>query len=137
MSAAKFVEGFSSNLANQWVGSLFTPAFVFWLGGGLAGLQRVGWECVAELLRELPEPLPIGLGVLALLVVSASGFVVRQFELSVLRLLEGYWPRLCRPLSRYCVKRHKRRWKALDRQWQDFNRRGLKSLAPEERHDYI
>lgn len=90
MSAAKFVEGFSSNLANQWVGSLFTPAFVFWLGGGLAGLQRVGWERVAELLRELPEPLPIGLGVLALLVVSSSGFVARQFEFSVLRLLEGY-----------------------------------------------
>ena len=137
MSNAKFVEGLSSNLANRWVGSLFTPAFVFWLGGGLAGLQQVGWKCVAEFFSELPEPLPIGIGVLALLVVSASGFVARQFEFAVLRLLEGYWPRWCRPLSKWLVKRQRQKWKAIDRQWQDFNRRGLQTLTPEERHDYI
>ncbi|MEN8444177.1 MAG: hypothetical protein ABG776_04090 [Cyanobacteria bacterium J06555_13] len=137
MSNAKFVEGFSSNLANRWIGTLFTPAFVFWLGGGLAVLQQVGWTCVAQFFTTLPEPLPIGLGVLALLVVSASGFVAQQFEFSVLRLLEGYWPRWCRPLSRRLVKRQKKKLKAIDRQWQDLNRKGLQVLTPEELQDYI
>lgn len=137
MSSAKFVEGFSSNLANRWVGTLFTPAFVFWLGGGLAGLQQAGWKSVAAFFSKLPEPLPIGLGVLALLVVSASGFVAQQFEFAVLRLLEGYWPRWCRPLTRRLVKRQRRKWKVIDKRWQDFNRRGVKTLTPEERHDYI
>ncbi|PZO09340.1 MAG: hypothetical protein DCF25_21830 [Leptolyngbya foveolarum] len=137
MSNAKFVEGFSSNLANRWVSTLFTPAFVFWLGGGLAGLQQIGWKRIAQFFSTLPEPLPIGLGVLALLVVSASGFMAQQFEFPVLRLLEGYWPRWCRPLSKRLVKQQKRKWKEIDKQWQDFNRKGLKSLTPEERQDYI
>ena len=109
MSSAKFVDGFSGKLAERWVGSLFTPAFVFWLGGGVAYVQKVGWACVEEFFRELPEPLLIGLGVLALLLVSASGFVVQQFEFSVLRLLEGYWPRWCRALSKWLVKRQRRK----------------------------
>ncbi|MEL6816116.1 MAG: hypothetical protein AAFP03_15120 [Cyanobacteria bacterium J06598_3] len=137
MSNKKFTEGFSSNLANRWIGTLFTPAFVFWLGGGLALLQQVGWKCVEQFFTALPEPLPIGLGALALLVVSASGFVAQQFEFSVLRLLEGYWPRWCRPLSRRLVQRQRRKWKAIDQQWQDFNRKGMKVLTSEERQEYI
>ncbi len=137
MSNAKFVEGFSGSLANHWVSTLFTPAFVFWLGGGLAALERFGWKAFVDLFGTLPEPLPIGLSVLALLLVVASGFVAQQFEFSVLRLLEGYWPSWCRPLTRRLVKRQKRRFIAIDKQLQDFNRRGVNMLNPEERHDYI
>jgi hypothetical protein len=137
MTSAKFLEGFSGGLADRWLGTLFTPAFVFWLGGGLAALQKFSWQAFEDFFTNLPEPLPIGLGVLALLVVAASGFVAQQFEFTVIRLLEGYWPRWCRPLSRYLVKRQKQRYKQLDQQWQDFNLRGLATLTPEERQDYI
>ena len=137
MSNAKFVEGFSGKLADRWVGSLFTPAFVFWLGGGLAYVQKVGWQCVVAFFAGLPEPLPIGLGVLALLVVSASGFVVQQFEFSVLRLLKGYWPRWCRPLIKRLARRQKRRWMMLDKRWQAFNYEGLGALTSEERQAYV
>jgi hypothetical protein len=137
MTSAKFLEGFSGKLADRWVGTLFTPAFVFWLGGGVAALQKIGWQAFEDFFANLPEPLPIGLGVLALLVVAASGFVAQQFEFTVIRLLEGYWPSWCRPLSRYLVKRQRRRFKQLDQQWQDFNRRGLATLTPEERQEYI
>lgn len=137
MSNAKFVEGFSSTLANRWIGTLFTPAFVFWLGGGLAITQQVGWKRVLDFFTALVEPIPIGLGVLALLVVSASGFVAQQFEFAVLRFLEGYWPRWCRFLSRALIKLQKRKLKAIDRKWQNFNRKGLQVLTPEERQDYI
>ncbi|MEO0376354.1 MAG: hypothetical protein AAF329_17380 [Cyanobacteria bacterium P01_A01_bin.17] len=137
MGSAKFLEGVSGKLADLWVGTLFTPAFVFWLGGGLAALQRFGWQAFEDFFTNLPKPMPIGLGVLALLVVAASGFVAQQFEFTVIRLLEGYWPIWCRPLSRNLVKRQKRRFKQLDQKWQDFNRRGLATLTPEERQEYI
>ncbi|WOD39901.1 hypothetical protein [Nodosilinea sp. E11] len=137
MTSAKFLEGFSGGLADRWLGALFTPAFVFWLGGGLTALQKFGWQAFEDFFINLPEPLPVGLGVLALLVVAASGFVAQQFEFTVIRLLEGYWPSWCRPLSRYLVKRQQRRFKQLDQQWQDFNRRGLATLTPEERQEYI
>ncbi|MEM9148863.1 MAG: hypothetical protein AAGB19_00105 [Cyanobacteria bacterium P01_F01_bin.3] len=137
MTSAKFLEGFSGGLADRWLGTLFTPAFVFWLGGGLATLQRFGWQAFEDFFTNLPEPMPIGLGVLALLVVAASGFVAQQFEFTVIRLLEGYWPSWCRPLSRYLIQRQKRRFKQLDQQWQNFNRRGLATLTPEERQEYI
>ncbi|MEO0885202.1 MAG: hypothetical protein AAFY54_04620 [Cyanobacteria bacterium J06648_10] len=137
MSNQKFVDGFSGKLASRWVGTLFTPAFVFWLGGGLAWLQRVGWKRVLDFFTALPEPLPVGLGVLALLVVSTSGFVAQQFEFSVLRLLEGYWPDWCQLLTKRLVKRQRRQLKAIDKPLQDFNRQGLQTLTPEEQHDYI
>lgn len=137
MSNDKFVEGFSSNLASRWVGTLFTPAFVFWLGGGLAWLQQVGWKRVLDLFTALPEPLPVGLGMLALLVVSASGSMAQQLDFAVLRLLEGYWPRWCRPLTKRLVRRQWRQWKKIDQQLQDFNRRGLKKLTLAEWNNYI
>lgn len=137
MTSAKLLEGFSGGLADRWLGTLFTPAFVFWLGGGLAALQKIDWQAFEAFFSSLPEPLPIGLGVLVLLVVAASGFVAQQFEFTVIRLLEGYWPTWCRPLSRYLVKRQKRRFKQLEQQWQDFNQRGLATMTPEERQEYI
>ncbi|MEH1778505.1 MAG: hypothetical protein V7K67_24855 [Nostoc sp.] len=42
--SAKILESFGSKLAEQWVATLLTPAFVFWAGGAAAGLQRFGWK---------------------------------------------------------------------------------------------
>jgi hypothetical protein len=138
MTSAKFLEGVSGGLADRWVGTLFTPAFVFWLGGGLAALQKVGWQAFEDFFTNLPEPLPIGLAVLALLVVAASGFVAQQFEFTVIRLLEGYWPGWCLPaVQRRLVRRQTRRFKAIDERLQAFNRRGLATLIPEEKQAYI
>lgn len=138
MTSAKFLEGVSGKLADHWVGTLFTPAFVFWLGGGLAALQKYGWQAFEDFFTNLPEPLPISLAVLALLVVAASGFVAQQFEFTVIRLMEGYWPRWCLPaLQRRLVRRQMRRFKAIDERWQAFNRRGLATLTSEEKQAYI
>ena len=59
MASAKFVEGVSGKLADRWVAALFTPAFIFWLGGGLAALQRFGStrniQDVSTAVREVCE----------------------------------------------------------------------------------
>jgi hypothetical protein len=137
MASAKFLEGFSGNLADEWIKTLFTPAFVFWLGGGLAALQRWGWDAAVVEFQKLREPLPLVLGILVLLTVAASGFVVQQFDFTVLRLLEGYWPGWLTPLAGWLVKGQRRRFKRLDQQLQTLNRQGLATLTPQEREAYI
>jgi hypothetical protein len=137
MASAKFLEGFSGNLADEWIKTLFTPAFVFWLGGGLAALQRWGWDAAVVEFQKLQEPLPLVLGVLVLLTVAASGFVVQQFDFTVLRLLEGYWPGWLNPLAGWLVKGQRRRFKRIDQQLQTLNRQGLATLTPQEREAYI
>jgi hypothetical protein len=137
MASAKFLEGFSGNLADEWIKTLFTPAFVFWLGGGLAALQRWGWDAAVVEFQKLQEPLPLVLGVLVLLTVAASGFVVQQFDFTVLRLLEGYWPGWLTPLAGWLVKGQRRRFKRIDQQLQTLNRQGLATLTPQEREAYI
>jgi hypothetical protein len=137
MASAKFLEGFSGNLADEWIKTLFTPAFVFWLGGGLAALQRWGWDAAVVEFQKLQEPLPLVLGILVLLTVAASGFVVQQFDFTVLRLLEGYWPGWLNPLAGWLVKGQRRRFKRIDQQLQTLNRQGLATLTPQEREAYI
>ena len=137
MASAKFLEGFSGNLADEWIKTLFTPAFVFWLGGGLAALQRHGWAAAVAEFQKLQEPLPLVLGILVLLTVAASGFVVQQFDFTVLRLLEGYWPGWLNPLANWLVQGQRRRFKRLDQQLQALNRQGLATLTPQEREAYI
>jgi hypothetical protein len=137
MASAKFLEGFSGNLADEWIKTLFTPAFVFWLGGGLAALQRWGWDAAVVEFQKLQEPLPLVLGILVLLTVAASGFVVQQFDFTVLRLLEGYWPGWLTPLAGWLVKGQRRRFKRIDQQLQTLNRQGLATLTPQEREAYI
>lgn len=137
MTKAQLLAGVTGGVADRWVQTLFTPAFVFWLGGGLAAVQRYGWQPVADRLVNLPEPLLLAVAILALLIVAASGFVAQQFELAVIKLLEGYWPGWCRPVSRWLIKRQRQKFKQLDQQWQAFNQQGLATLTSEERQDYI
>lgn len=137
MSSVRLLEGFSGKLADRWSTALFTQAFVFWLGGGLAALQRFGWDVFVDFYKKLPEPLPIGVALLALLVITASGFIVQQFEFTTLQLLEGYWPSWCRSLQKYLIRRQRQRFNQIDQQYQMFNRQGLTKLTSEEHQAYI
>lgn len=91
MKAAKFLEGFSGKLGEQWIASLMTPAFLFWLGGLLAASDRLGWQTLQNRFNRLnlSEPEEIALLVFALIAVAVSGVVVEQFNFGMLRLLEG------------------------------------------------
>lgn len=129
--------GYRRDVSSHWVQTLFAPAFIFWLGGGLATVQRYGWQEFIDVFLNLTGPLLLVVSALALLIVAVSGIVVQQFEFAVLRLLEGYWPNWCHPLSRWLIKRQRRRFQQIGQRWQDFNRRGLVTLTSEERQDYI
>ncbi len=116
MPTAKFIEGVGGTLASSWGSLILTPAFGFWLGGGLAAVQRWGWSDLVAGLRQWPEPLLLGVAIAALLGVVGSGIVIQQFDLATLRLLEGYWPRWCRPITAWFLGRQRQQLKQLDRQ---------------------
>jgi hypothetical protein len=123
---AKVLEGFSGKLAEQWVATLLTPAFVFWASGLAIYTHRIGWDNLTKWYSQYPEPLQVGILVISLCLVAASAFVAQRFDTEVLRALEGYWyPRIrlvLQPLIKY--QRHrkskiKKRFNNLDRTLND------------------
>ncbi|MEM8639748.1 MAG: hypothetical protein AAGG51_13165 [Cyanobacteria bacterium P01_G01_bin.54] len=136
MPNAKFLEGVSGGLANQWVANLLTPAFVFWAGGLVAILQHVGLETFFKFLNDLSEPQQIGLLIFALLIVSLSSFVMQRFDFTVLRWLEGYWPAWLRPLRRRLVARQLKQKQRAESRWnQLYGKREEQGLNAEETED--
>lgn len=123
----KLLEGVSSKLADQWVATLLTPAFVFWAGGLLAYIDRHGFTPIETWFQQFSDPMQLGLIAIALCTVAASAFVAQRFDTAVLRGLEGYWYPGLRPLSRPLVH------------WQKARRRRivqtLKRLHPKLQND--
>ncbi|BAY23264.1 hypothetical protein NIES2100_30280 [Calothrix sp. NIES-2100] len=133
--SAKFLESFGSKLAEQWVATLLTPAFVFWAGGTAAGLQRFGWKRASTWFSQQSEPLQIAILVGVFCLIVASGFVVQRFDLPVLRFLEGYWHPWLRPLRRWLIAREAKRSQRISDRWQTLQR--LNSLTAEQRDELI
>jgi hypothetical protein len=100
----KFAEGLSEELDKNWMTAVLTPAFVFWAGGLAAWGQKHGWGQFFEWFNGKTPLLQGELLVGGLLVVAASGAIVEQFDLTVLHVLEGYWPAWLRPLRRGLVR---------------------------------
>src|SRR6478672_2245078 len=105
---AKFAEGIGGKLAKQWVATLLTPAFAFWAGGLAAWTSQHGWVALKTQLILLLQSLQIALFIGALLVVSASAFIIQRFDLPALRYLEGYWSQWF-PLRWLLLHRQKRK----------------------------
>jgi hypothetical protein len=118
---AKVLEGFSGKLAEQWVATLLTPAFVFWAGGLALYTQHIGWDTLTKWYTQYPEPLQIAILVTSLCLVAASAFIAQRFDTEVLRALEGYWypgiRRLLQPLINYQIHRRSK----LEECWSDQN----------------
>lgn len=104
---AKVMESFGGKLAEQWVATLLTPAFIFWLGGFFTALQRLGWPSLIRQYTAYPEPLQIAILVGAFCGVVASGFAVQRFDTAIIRFLEGYWHPWLRPIRQLCIAHHR------------------------------
>jgi hypothetical protein len=126
---AKVLEGLSGKLAEQWVATLLTPAFVFWAGGLAAYTQRIGWDNLTKWYSQYPEPLQIGILVTSLCLVAASAFVAQRFDTEVLRALEGYWypglRRLLKPFVKYQIHRRAK----LENCWEPLNTKLINNTA--------
>ena len=96
----KFLAGFGAKVAGGWADALATPAFLFWVGGLVASTLRHGLWWL-----ELEESEQIALAAAGLVAVLMSAAVVRRFDLATLRILEGYWPRALKGLTRWLTRR--------------------------------
>lgn len=135
--SAKFLESFGSKLAEQWVATLLTPAFVFWAGGAAAGLQRFGWKPSSTWLNQQPEPIQIALLVGGFCLIASSAFVVQRFDLLVLRFLEGYWHPWLRPLRRWLIAKEVKRSQQISDRWQKLDRLDPTQRTAEQRDEFV
>ncbi len=105
--ATTFITSLGSKLAESWIASLLTPAFVFWVGGVAAWVHQLNDQQRTEWINwliNLSDVWTIALLVGILLVVVSSGLMIQRLDFQVLRFLEGYWPRWLRPLWFWLVK---------------------------------
>ena len=135
----KFLESLSSKLAEKWLTTILTPAFIFWGGGLGAWIYRHDWLSVETWFSQQSQTAQITLLIIALLTIITSALIVQYCELAVLRMLEGYWFRWLRKL-RYCfiIIQQKRKYK-LDRQFQSLIARTedkKQPPTPEEIEEY-
>lgn len=89
----KVWEKIGEGLAERWLLTIFTPAFVFWAGGAIAYVQEYGLD---PLMQKWLGITVIEKGALLLGAVggiSVSAALIQMIQDPVLRLLEGYWPR--------------------------------------------
>jgi hypothetical protein len=88
---SKILDSFGSKIGEQWVANLLTPAFAFWLGGGLAIIQCFGWQQLLKTFTDYPQIVQGAIGVLGFCTLAFSAFVAQRLDLTILRFLEGYW----------------------------------------------
>lgn len=93
----KFFETLGGKLAERSSAALFAPTVLFWAGGLTAWVIDEGsWGASGQRILDWFDALSgaeqMLLAIGALLVLAASGVVVDQVTLPVLRALEGYWP---------------------------------------------
>ncbi|MGB5713665.1 MAG: hypothetical protein WBM44_22480 [Waterburya sp.] len=116
----KFLESLGNKLAERWLSTILTPAFIFWAGGIGAWIWRYGWFSIETWFNQQSQALQITLLISILLGVLISALVVGRCELVVLRLLEGYWPRWLRKLQRFCAKNQQKKKERVEQKFQQL-----------------
>jgi hypothetical protein len=105
----KFWESMGTNLAGRWLDYIFGPAFLFWAGGIGLYAWKTGWQELLANLQASSQFQQISWIILGLLILVFSSIFVQAIRFPILRLLEGYWPRLFRGLSVKLIARKKKR----------------------------
>lgn len=130
------MDNLSGKLADQWVTSLLTPAFSFWIGGLLAWVWHFGWETLGKWFSEQIQSVQVTLLIGALLVVIASAVVAQQFDPIVLRFLGGFWPRWLKFLRRCLLQRQVLKYGKKEQRFQILANKDFKNLSSEELDEY-
>ncbi|HAC65632.1 MAG TPA: hypothetical protein DCF68_19400 [Cyanothece sp. UBA12306] len=105
----KFLESLGGKLAEKWLSTILTPAFLFWAGGLLSYIYKHGWNSLETWFNQLSQTVQIILIISLLLVVLLSAIFVQRCEFSILRFLEGYWPNWLKWLQRLLIKNQQHR----------------------------
>jgi hypothetical protein len=136
----KFWETVGAKLAERWA-AVAVPTLLFWTGGLLAMVRGGGADSVqqaAAWLNQQTGVVQTAALVAALAVAAASGLLVQQLTLPVLRVLEGYWPRWSTPLRRRLIRRWSARRESLQQAWDKLAAKVHEtSASAEDRRNYV
>lgn len=133
----KFIETLGGKLAERWLSNLVTPAFVFWGGALWAWIYGKGWSSIENWLTQKSQYFQIAILISTLLWVLVSALIVQRCELTVLRWLEGYWPRCLRQLQRFCAQRQEKKKEKLNQLIHPLElKKESEELTPSEMEEY-
>ena len=135
----KFIEELGGKLGEKWMATVLTPAFVFFAGGLGAWVWHSGLATSLAWITRQSQITQVVLAVGGLLIVIASGLIVRQFDFLVIRFLEGYWPRWIWPLRliRNLLLSWQNFWLSrADHRLSALEAKGFESLNAAEREEY-
>lgn len=139
--SAKFLESVGSKLAERWVATLLTPAFIFWAGGVIASVRYFGWTDIRMwFIQQLNDPSGIAFLIAGFCLIASSAFVVQRFDLSVLRFLEGYWHPWLLPLQllrRFLIWKELKRSERISARWQQIKRISSHCRTAEQRDEFV
>lgn len=134
MQSTNFLSGLTSELAKRSIGTLFTPAFAFWTGGGTVIWQVWGENIsIVTWFEKLSDVLQVSVLILLSVGIAMSGSLVQRFDRWALRSIEGYWPSFLNPLRRWLINRKNRVSKQLETRWQTLKiKEDKRATTPEE-----
>lgn len=132
----KFWESLGENLAGEWLKHVFSPAFLFWIGGlGIYVLSQ-GWLYSWNSLIAMQPVEQIGFLIAALIILILSSLIMKNLRFTILRLLEGYWPwpfnRLASALAdlqMMLLERNEKQWNDLKGKEDSLNRQQHRKLS--------
>jgi hypothetical protein len=119
----KILESFGSKFAEQWIATLLTPAFIFWLGGLITVSQRLGWQTSIAPFKTQPQPLQIAILIGCFCIIAASAFIVQRFDRATLRFLEGYWHPLLYSIHQWRTQYYRKCKTNLERDNQTYRKK--------------
>lgn len=136
----KFLEGISGKLAEQWIATLLSPAFIFWAGGVAAFCEHYGMQTLINWFEQYPEPLQVSILATALATIFVSSFIAQRFDTAILRGLEGYWYPVLRclliPLNHYQKARRRKLIQKLNELNSRLNQANERERANFVRYDH-
>lgn len=133
---SKFLGGVTDKLAEQWSTNLLTPAFIFWLGGLAASIQAFGWDSLKDLVLKQPQSFQVAILILGLIIIITSATIAQKLDRTMLRCLEGYWPRWSTSLRQARIQRYIKQWKKRLKRWGELYGKGEDNLTSEELNEY-
>jgi hypothetical protein len=120
---AKILESFGSKFAEQWIATLLTPAFIFWLGGLITISQRLGWQALIAPFKAQDQSVQIAILIGCFCIIAASAFIVQRFDRATLRFLEGYWHPLLYSIRQQRTQYYRQRKANLTKQNQTLRKK--------------
>jgi hypothetical protein len=132
----KIIDKLGNEMTNQKMISLLAPSLFFWLGGLL-----LLWPRIENWYKTLAQPIQGWEGMIlieAFLLITISAIIVQRFDLSILRLLSGYyWPKWLVTINQKLIQRVTSTYNINLEHYRELVQKGIEKLSHDEYREFI